>query len=168
MSIDFSTVDARSSHLKFQVRVVRSPELRNYDFRVQRERPITILPSGRRLVCEPRPSRLQPWQAALRQGATVAFSLSPCRYARRDVLPLGKFTLNLSGCPSTAAPAYTDQLYRVLQQLVPCVSQHWFVRWLGSPSVWPSATWLPVFLCVFIQLLKWLLQTLQTIVGSSY
>ncbi|KAK0149931.1 Mini-chromosome maintenance complex-binding protein [Merluccius polli] len=41
-------------------------------------------------------------------------------YARRDVLPLGKFTLNLSGCPSTAAPAYTEQLYQILQQLVPC------------------------------------------------
>ncbi|KAG7279832.1 hypothetical protein CRUP_013742 [Coryphaenoides rupestris] len=41
-------------------------------------------------------------------------------YARRDVLPLGKFTLNLSGCPSTAAPAYTERLYRLLQQLVPC------------------------------------------------
>ncbi|KAJ3610239.1 hypothetical protein NHX12_022333 [Muraenolepis orangiensis] len=41
-------------------------------------------------------------------------------YARRDVIPLGKFTLNLSGCPSTAAPAYTEQLYQILQQLVPC------------------------------------------------
>ncbi|CAL8358002.1 unnamed protein product [Boreogadus saida] len=40
-------------------------------------------------------------------------------YARRDVIPLGKFTLNLSGCPTAAAPAYTEQLYRALQQLVP-------------------------------------------------
>uniref|UniRef100_A0A8C5A2P5 Mini-chromosome maintenance complex-binding protein n=1 Tax=Gadus morhua TaxID=8049 RepID=A0A8C5A2P5_GADMO len=40
-------------------------------------------------------------------------------YARRDVIPLGKFTLNLSGCPATAGPAYTEQLYCALQQLVP-------------------------------------------------
>ncbi|KAM3863162.1 mini-chromosome maintenance complex-binding protein [Diretmus argenteus] len=39
-------------------------------------------------------------------------------YARRDVLPLGKFTLNLSGCPTVAS--YTEQLYQVIQQLVPC------------------------------------------------
>ncbi|XP_056147762.1 mini-chromosome maintenance complex-binding protein [Lampris incognitus] len=39
-------------------------------------------------------------------------------YARRDVLPLGKFTLNLSGCPTGSS--YTEQLYQVIQQLVPC------------------------------------------------
>lgn len=38
-------------------------------------------------------------------------------YARRDVLPLGKFTLNLSGCPSGFS--YTERLYQILQQLVP-------------------------------------------------
>ncbi|XP_055083153.1 mini-chromosome maintenance complex-binding protein [Periophthalmus magnuspinnatus] len=38
-------------------------------------------------------------------------------YARRDVLPLGKFTLNLSGCPS--ASPYTERLYQIIQQLVP-------------------------------------------------
>ncbi|KAM4703692.1 mini-chromosome maintenance complex-binding protein isoform 2-T2 [Rhinophrynus dorsalis] len=38
-------------------------------------------------------------------------------YARRDVLPLGKFTLNLSGCPRNGA--FTEHLYRILQQLVP-------------------------------------------------
>ncbi|XP_014847785.1 PREDICTED: mini-chromosome maintenance complex-binding protein [Poecilia mexicana] len=38
-------------------------------------------------------------------------------YSRRDVLPLGKFTLNLSGCPATAA--YTQRLYQIIQQLVP-------------------------------------------------
>ncbi|XP_014894976.1 mini-chromosome maintenance complex-binding protein [Poecilia latipinna] len=38
-------------------------------------------------------------------------------YSRRDVLPLGKFTLNLSGCP--AAAAYTQRLYQIVQQLVP-------------------------------------------------
>uniref|UniRef100_A0A8C5WMB4 Mini-chromosome maintenance complex-binding protein n=1 Tax=Leptobrachium leishanense TaxID=445787 RepID=A0A8C5WMB4_9ANUR len=38
-------------------------------------------------------------------------------YARRDVLALGKFTLNLSGCPRSAT--FTEFLYRVLQQLVP-------------------------------------------------
>ncbi|KAM9847821.1 mini-chromosome maintenance complex-binding protein [Aulostomus maculatus] len=38
-------------------------------------------------------------------------------YARRDVLPLGKFTLNLSGCPSVAS--YTQRLYQIIQQLVP-------------------------------------------------
>ncbi|XP_061545683.1 mini-chromosome maintenance complex-binding protein isoform X1 [Phycodurus eques] len=38
-------------------------------------------------------------------------------YARRDVLPLGKFTLNLSGCPTLSS--YTERLYQVIQQLVP-------------------------------------------------
>ncbi|KAM4635894.1 mini-chromosome maintenance complex-binding protein [Discoglossus pictus] len=38
-------------------------------------------------------------------------------YARRDVLPLGKFTINLSGCPRNGS--FTENLYRVLQQLVP-------------------------------------------------
>ncbi|XP_056291000.1 mini-chromosome maintenance complex-binding protein isoform X2 [Pseudoliparis swirei] len=36
-------------------------------------------------------------------------------YTRRDVLPLGKFTLNLSGCPA----AFPERLYRALRQLVP-------------------------------------------------
>lgn len=44
-----------------------------------------------------------------------------CRYARRDVLPLGKFTLNLSGCPTISS--YTERLYKVIQQLVPSVSK---------------------------------------------
>ncbi|KAG7462441.1 hypothetical protein MATL_G00184930 [Megalops atlanticus] len=38
-------------------------------------------------------------------------------YARRDILPLGKFTLNLSGCPRSST--FTEQLYCVIQQLVP-------------------------------------------------
>ncbi|XP_061818098.1 mini-chromosome maintenance complex-binding protein [Nerophis lumbriciformis] len=38
-------------------------------------------------------------------------------YTRRDVLPLGKFTLNLSGCPTVSS--YTERLYQVIQQLVP-------------------------------------------------
>ncbi|KAF4791181.1 minichromosome maintenance complex binding protein [Turdus rufiventris] len=38
-------------------------------------------------------------------------------YARRDVLPLGKFTVNLSGCPRSSA--FTEHLYRLIQQLVP-------------------------------------------------
>lgn len=42
------------------------------------------------------------------------------RYSRRDVLPLGKFTLNLSGCPHSSP--YTEHLYKVIQQLVPSVS----------------------------------------------
>lgn len=46
--------------------------------------------------------------------------MSVLRYARRDVLPLGKFTLNLSGCPHTSP--YTEHLYRVIQHLVPAVS----------------------------------------------
>ncbi|XP_078449396.1 mini-chromosome maintenance complex-binding protein [Lampetra fluviatilis] len=37
-------------------------------------------------------------------------------YARRDVMPLGKFSLNLSGCPCN--PAFTQELYLFLQQLV--------------------------------------------------
>uniref|UniRef100_A0A672GZ87 Mini-chromosome maintenance complex-binding protein n=1 Tax=Salarias fasciatus TaxID=181472 RepID=A0A672GZ87_SALFA len=39
------------------------------------------------------------------------------RYTRRDVLPLGKFTLNLSGCPTVSS--YTERLYQIIQQLVP-------------------------------------------------
>uniref|UniRef100_A0AAX7SJ61 Mini-chromosome maintenance complex-binding protein n=1 Tax=Astatotilapia calliptera TaxID=8154 RepID=A0AAX7SJ61_ASTCA len=38
-------------------------------------------------------------------------------YVRRDVLPLGKFTLNMSGCPTVAS--YTERLYQIIQQLVP-------------------------------------------------
>lgn len=38
-------------------------------------------------------------------------------YSRRDVLPLGKFTLNLSGCPTVAS--YTERFYQIIQQLVP-------------------------------------------------
>ncbi|NWZ92657.1 MCMBP protein, partial [Nesospiza acunhae] len=38
-------------------------------------------------------------------------------YGRRDVLPLGKFTVNLSGCPRSSA--FTEHLYRLIQQLVP-------------------------------------------------
>ncbi|XP_058242003.1 mini-chromosome maintenance complex-binding protein isoform X1 [Hemibagrus wyckioides] len=48
-------------------------------------------------------------------------------YARRDVLPLGKFALNVSGCPHTSP--FTEQLYQIIQQLVPssyrlCMSLH--------------------------------------------
>ncbi|KAM6923248.1 mini-chromosome maintenance complex-binding protein [Lycodopsis pacificus] len=38
-------------------------------------------------------------------------------YTRRDVLPLGKFTLNLSGCPTVSS--YTERFYQIIQQLVP-------------------------------------------------
>lgn len=38
-------------------------------------------------------------------------------YSRRDVLPLGKFCLNLSGCPPGSA--FTERLYQAVQQLVP-------------------------------------------------
>ncbi|XP_034754577.1 mini-chromosome maintenance complex-binding protein [Etheostoma cragini] len=38
-------------------------------------------------------------------------------YSRRDILPLGKFTLNLSGCPTVAS--YTERFYQIIQQLVP-------------------------------------------------
>ncbi|XP_051476078.1 mini-chromosome maintenance complex-binding protein isoform X1 [Apus apus] len=38
-------------------------------------------------------------------------------YARRDVLPLGKFTVNLSGCPRNSI--FTEHVYRIIQQLVP-------------------------------------------------
>ncbi|XP_029416601.1 mini-chromosome maintenance complex-binding protein isoform X3 [Nannospalax galili] len=38
-------------------------------------------------------------------------------YTRRDVLPLGKFTVNLSGCPRNSA--FTEHLYRIIQHLVP-------------------------------------------------
>ncbi|KAJ8248413.1 hypothetical protein GJAV_G00241770 [Gymnothorax javanicus] len=37
-------------------------------------------------------------------------------YARHDVLPLGKFTLNLSGCPQNGP--FTELLYCAIQQLV--------------------------------------------------
>uniref|UniRef100_A0A672NS80 Mini-chromosome maintenance complex-binding protein n=1 Tax=Sinocyclocheilus grahami TaxID=75366 RepID=A0A672NS80_SINGR len=48
-------------------------------------------------------------------------------YSRQDVLPLGKFTLNLSGCPHSSP--FTEHLYKVIQQLVPssyrlCMSLH--------------------------------------------
>ncbi|XP_058437327.1 mini-chromosome maintenance complex-binding protein isoform X3 [Marmota monax] len=39
------------------------------------------------------------------------------RYTRRDVLPLGKFTVNLSGCPRNST--FTEHLYRIIQHLVP-------------------------------------------------
>ncbi|CAG04718.1 unnamed protein product, partial [Tetraodon nigroviridis] len=42
------------------------------------------------------------------------------QYSRRDVLPLGKFTLNISGCPTVAS--YTQRFYQIIQQLVPSVS----------------------------------------------
>lgn len=51
----------------------------------------------------------------------TVFDLS-FRYARRDVLPLGKFTLNLSGCPTVAS--YTQRFFQTIQQLVPSVSYH--------------------------------------------
>uniref|UniRef100_G1SH39 Mini-chromosome maintenance complex-binding protein n=1 Tax=Oryctolagus cuniculus TaxID=9986 RepID=G1SH39_RABIT len=38
-------------------------------------------------------------------------------YTRRDVLPLGKFTVNLSGCPRNST--FTEHLYRIIQHLVP-------------------------------------------------
>uniref|UniRef100_A0A2K6FTI8 Mini-chromosome maintenance complex-binding protein n=1 Tax=Propithecus coquereli TaxID=379532 RepID=A0A2K6FTI8_PROCO len=38
-------------------------------------------------------------------------------YSRRDVLPLGKFTVNLSGCPRNST--FTEHLYRIIQHLVP-------------------------------------------------
>lgn len=38
-------------------------------------------------------------------------------YTRRDVLPLGKFTVNLSGCPQNST--FTEHLYRIIQHLVP-------------------------------------------------
>ncbi|CAI9620864.1 unnamed protein product, partial [Staurois parvus] len=47
----------------------------------------------------------------------LIFHLISTVYARRDVLPLGKFSLNLSGCPRNGI--FTQQLYRVVQQLVP-------------------------------------------------
>ncbi|XP_077113998.1 mini-chromosome maintenance complex-binding protein isoform X2 [Ranitomeya variabilis] len=38
-------------------------------------------------------------------------------YARRDVLPLGKFSLNLSGCPRSGD--FSRHLYGIMQQIVP-------------------------------------------------
>ncbi|XP_074089619.1 mini-chromosome maintenance complex-binding protein isoform X1 [Macrotis lagotis] len=38
-------------------------------------------------------------------------------YTRRDVLPLGKFTVNLSGCPRNST--FTEHIYQIIQQLVP-------------------------------------------------
>ncbi|KAM5142375.1 mini-chromosome maintenance complex-binding protein [Mantella aurantiaca] len=46
----------------------------------------------------------------------LIFHLLSTVYARRDVLPLGKFALNLSGCPRSGA--FTQHLYRVVQQMV--------------------------------------------------
>ncbi|XP_018431141.1 PREDICTED: mini-chromosome maintenance complex-binding protein, partial [Nanorana parkeri] len=47
----------------------------------------------------------------------LIFHLISTVYARRDVLPLGKFSLNLSGCPRSGD--YAQHLYRVVEQLVP-------------------------------------------------
>ncbi|KAB0405771.1 hypothetical protein E2I00_001612, partial [Balaenoptera physalus] len=41
-------------------------------------------------------------------------------YTRRDVLPLGKFTVNLSGCPRNST--FTEHLYRIIQHLVPAMT----------------------------------------------
>ncbi|XP_075875232.1 mini-chromosome maintenance complex-binding protein [Nelusetta ayraudi] len=49
-------------------------------------------------------------------------------YSRRDVLPLGKFTLNISGCP--AVGPFTQRLYQNLQQLVP--SSHYLAMSLQN------------------------------------
>lgn len=49
-------------------------------------------------------------------------------YSRRDVLPLGKFTLNLSGCPTVAS--YTERFYQIMQQLVP--SSHYLAMSLQN------------------------------------
>uniref|UniRef100_A0AAQ5XNC6 Mini-chromosome maintenance complex-binding protein n=1 Tax=Amphiprion ocellaris TaxID=80972 RepID=A0AAQ5XNC6_AMPOC len=49
-------------------------------------------------------------------------------YSRRDVLPLGKFTLNLSGCPTVAS--YTERFYQIIQQLVP--SSHYLAMSLQN------------------------------------
>ncbi|XP_069608766.1 mini-chromosome maintenance complex-binding protein isoform X3 [Ranitomeya imitator] len=43
--------------------------------------------------------------------------LNEDRYARRDVLPLGKFSLNLSGCPRSGD--FSRHLYGIMQQIVP-------------------------------------------------
>lgn len=50
------------------------------------------------------------------------FTFFSCRYSRPDILPLGKFTLNISGCPTVAS--YTHRFYQIIQQLVPSVSFH--------------------------------------------
>lgn len=59
------------------------------------------------------------------QSSFLSFS-----YSRRDVLPLGKFTLNISGCPTVAS--YTQRFYQIIQQLVPSVSLHLETTLMGS------------------------------------
>lgn len=54
-----------------------------------------------------------------------------CRYSRRDVLPLGKLSLNISGCPTVAS--YTQRFYQIVQQLVPSVSFRFHPRPLTFP-----------------------------------
>ncbi|KAM3606118.1 uncharacterized protein V6R79_010844 [Siganus canaliculatus] len=49
-------------------------------------------------------------------------------YSRRDVLPLGKFTLNLSGCPT--GTSYPHRVYQIIQQLVP--SSHYLAMSLQN------------------------------------
>uniref|UniRef100_A0A8C4Q7A1 Mini-chromosome maintenance complex-binding protein n=1 Tax=Eptatretus burgeri TaxID=7764 RepID=A0A8C4Q7A1_EPTBU len=46
----------------------------------------------------------------------LLFHLLSSVYARRDVMPMGKFTLNLSGCANSN---YSQELYAILRQLVP-------------------------------------------------
>ncbi|XP_008299244.1 mini-chromosome maintenance complex-binding protein [Stegastes partitus] len=49
-------------------------------------------------------------------------------YSRRDVLPLGKFTLNLSGLPTVAS--YAERFYQIIQELVP--SSHYLAMSLQN------------------------------------
>uniref|UniRef100_A0A671PJ13 Mini-chromosome maintenance complex-binding protein n=1 Tax=Sinocyclocheilus anshuiensis TaxID=1608454 RepID=A0A671PJ13_9TELE len=58
-------------------------------------------------------------------------------YSRRDVLPLGKFTLNLSGCPHSSP--YTEHLYKVIQQLVP--SSYWLCMCLHNMNNQRMVPW---------------------------
>lgn len=55
------------------------------------------------------------------------------RYSRRDVLPLGKFTLNISGCPTVAS--YTQRFYQIIQQLVPSVSSRFKTSLIAPVSL---------------------------------
>ncbi|KAM4032024.1 mini-chromosome maintenance complex-binding protein isoform 2-T2 [Anomaloglossus baeobatrachus] len=47
----------------------------------------------------------------------LLFHLISTVYARKDVLPLGKFSLNLSGCPRSGG--FSRHLYGIMQQIVP-------------------------------------------------
>lgn len=55
------------------------------------------------------------WLIRLRNSNLVVYF----RYLRRDLTPLGTFTLNISNIPVNAVEAYPDMLYQLVERIVP-------------------------------------------------